>query len=301
LNITLHYLSKTDIQVLCDIQHPEFNYGCIRITYNDPAYIDIKKIAMTHSIYAIARIPLTPNETVNMKLMVIRDGPTKYTMQYHDISKGVIIRSDNDHGYGHIDIELPHKRIAPIALSDLTDDVHIQNSYEFVTNYILQTAENHTNPLAGVIYWLSPALILPRDLLSLFSTLRSKYQPRMSLTVLARLIHMDIINEVRKGKKLRSNDYVKIIKDRFGWIFKEEEENANLPPLQPVAAQYSSSIAALPFPVSKPQGAFLSVKGYNDTTQRIQDVDPAGFVIEPNDDNDVETRYYDPSTDMDGW
>ena len=280
MSIALHYLSKTDIHVLCQIQNPEFNYGCIRITYDNPASIDIKKVAKTHRIYAIARIPLTPNETVNMKLMVIRNGPTKYTMQYHDVSKGMIIRSDNYHGYPHIDIELPHKRLRPIPLSDLTDDADLQNSYEFVINYILQTAERHTNPLVGVTYWLSPALILPLDLLSFFITLRSKYRPLMSLTVIARTIHMDIINEVEKGKKLQSRDYVKIIKDRFEWIFKEEKENASLPPLQPVGTQYSSSIAALPFPVSKPQGAFLSVKGYNETTERIQDVDAAAFVIE---------------------
>jgi hypothetical protein len=64
-----------------------------------------------------------------------------------------------------------------------------------------------------------------------------------------------------------------------------------------VGTQYSSSVAALPFPVSKPRGAFLSVKGYDETTGRIQDVDPAAFVIEAKDDNVVETRYYDPSID----
>jgi hypothetical protein len=120
----------------------------------------------------------------------------------------VIFRSDNFHGYRHIDIELANKRLPPIPLSDLTDDTDLQNSYEFVVNYILQTAERYTSPLIGVIYWLSPALILPLDLISLFNTLRSKYEPRMSLTVIARLIHMDITNEVRNGKKLRSKDYV---------------------------------------------------------------------------------------------
>jgi hypothetical protein len=185
--------------VLYHIQNSVSNYGYIRITYNNPTSIDIMKVANTHSIYAIANIPLTTNETVKMKLMVIRNGRTKYTMQYHDVSKGMIIRSDNFHGYPHIDIELPHKRLPPIPLSDLTDDMDMQNSYEFVINYILHTAERHTNPLAGVIYWLSPALILPIDLLSLFITSRSKYQPSMSLTVIARAIHMDIINEVEKG------------------------------------------------------------------------------------------------------
>lgn len=86
-------------------------------------------------------MPLTANETVNMKLMVIRNGHTKYTMQYHDISKGLIIRSDNFHGYPHIDIELPHSRQPPIHLSDITNDTSMQNSYEFIINYILQTAE----------------------------------------------------------------------------------------------------------------------------------------------------------------
>jgi hypothetical protein len=172
--------------VLYDIQNSAFNHGYIRITYNNPTYIDIKEVAKTHSIYAIANIPLTTNETVNMKLMVIRNGPIKYTTQYHDVSKGVIIRSDNFHGYPHIDIELPHKRLQPIPLSDLTDDTDMQNSYEFVINYILHTAERHTNPLVGVIYWLSPALILPTDLLSLFITLRCKYKPSMSLTIIAR-------------------------------------------------------------------------------------------------------------------
>jgi hypothetical protein len=70
---------------------------------------------------AIANIPLTPNETVNMKLMVIRNGPTKYTMQYHDVIRGVIIRSDNFHGYRHIDIELPQERLPPIPISELTE------------------------------------------------------------------------------------------------------------------------------------------------------------------------------------
>ena len=283
MSIALHYLSKTDIQVLYHIQNSVFNYGYIRITYNNPTSINIKEVAKTHHIYAIANIPLTPNETVNMKLMVIRNGPTKYTMQYHDVIRGVVIRSDNFHGYRHIDIELPQERLPPIPISELTDDVDLQKSYEFVINYILQIAERHTNPLAGVIHWLSPALILPLDLLSLFNTLRSKYEPQMSLTVIARAIHMDIINEVKNGKKLRSKDYAKIIKDRFEWISKEEKENASLPRLQPIGTQHFSSIAALPFPVSTPPGAFLSVKGYDETTGSMQDVDPAAFVIEAKD------------------
>jgi hypothetical protein len=121
LSIALHYLSKTDIQVLYHIQNSAFNYGYIRITYNNPTSINIKEVAKTHRIYAIANIPLTPNETVNMKLMVIRNGPTKYTMQYHDVIRGVIIRSDNFHGYRHIDIELPQERLPPIPISELTE------------------------------------------------------------------------------------------------------------------------------------------------------------------------------------
>jgi hypothetical protein len=296
LSIALHYLSKTDIQVLYHIQNSVFNYGYIRITYNNPTSINIKEVAKTHRIYALANIPLSTNERVNMKLMVIRNGPTKYTIQYHDVPKGVIIRSDNFHRYRHIDIELPHKRLPPIPLSNLTDDTDMQNSYEFIMNCILHTAERYTNPLVGVIYWL-PASILPADLLSLFITLRSKYGLRMSLSVIARTIHMDIINEVEQGKKLQSKDYLKIIKDRFEWISKEEKGNPSLPPLQPIGTQYSSSIAPLPFPVSRPPGAFLCVKGYDETTGKIQDVNPAAFVTEAKDDNDVETRYYDPSTD----
>jgi hypothetical protein len=80
-------------------------------------------------------------------------------------------------------------------------------------------------------------------------------------------------------------------------ISEEERKNIDLPKLYPIGIQYSSSIVGLPFPVSKPPGAFASVIGYDETTGKIEDVDPAAYVIEAKGDKDLETRYYNPCID----
>jgi hypothetical protein len=71
-------------------------------------------------------MPLTPGETVNMRLMVPRTGITRFKMQYHDISKGLRIRSDNFHGYSHIDIELLgrlHPDVKNVHLESIEQDI----------------------------------------------------------------------------------------------------------------------------------------------------------------------------------
>ena len=243
-------------------------------------------------------MPLTPSETVNMRLMVLRTGVTRFKMQYHDISKGLRIRSDNFHGYSHIDIELPGRSKSTVGLRDITEDSSMHESYEFIINYILQIAERNDNPLAGVIYWLSPALILPYNLLLLFCTLRDKYKPLTSLTTIARFIQIDIVNHVESGRKLRSYDYQNMIKNKFEWISKEEEKDGMQLPLNVIGTKYSSAIAA------RSPGAFVKFKGYNETSGIIKDVAPAAYLIDLRKDEhknskDVEVRYYDSQIDKD--
>jgi hypothetical protein len=174
----------------------------------------------------------------------------------------------------------------------------MHESYEFIINYILQIAEKNDNPLAGVIYWLSPALILPYNLLLLFCTLRDKYKPLTSLTTIARFIQIDIVNHVESGRKLRSYDYQNMIKNKFEWISEEEEKDGMQLPLNVIGTKYSSAIAA------RSPGAFVKFKGYNETSGIIKDVAPAAYPIDLRKDEhknskDVEVRYYDSQIDKD--
>jgi hypothetical protein len=61
------------MQVLYPLQNSDFSYGYARITYDKNALdLDIRKKAKSHCIYAVANMPLTPSETVNMRLMGLR-------------------------------------------------------------------------------------------------------------------------------------------------------------------------------------------------------------------------------------
>lgn len=64
------------------------------------------------------------------------------------------------------------------------------------------------------------------------------------------------------------------------------------------------SYCSLPFPVSRPPGAFVKFKGYNETSGIIKDVAPAAYLIDLRKDEhknskDVEVRYYDSQIDKD--
>ena len=105
----------------------------------------------------------------------------------------------------------------------------------------------------------------------------------------------DIVNHVESGRRLRSYDYQNMIKNKFEWISKEEEKDGMQLPLNVIVTKYSSAIVALPFPVSRPPGAFVKFKGYNETSGIIKDVAPAAYPIDLRKDEhknskDVEVR-----------
>jgi anionic cell wall polymer biosynthesis LytR-Cps2A-Psr (LCP) family protein len=67
-------------------------------------------------IYIDTNIPLSNNEYILMNLKLHRKLGSnnqlnlQYKVLYHDKSKNVVIRADNNHPYPHIDLELPNRK-----------------------------------------------------------------------------------------------------------------------------------------------------------------------------------------------
>jgi hypothetical protein len=165
-----------------------------RVTYNpEKKLIEVARLADNYKIAAIANIPITKSESIDMRLYVTKNGNQDYTMQYRN-NEGIRIRCDNAHSKLHIDTELPgalqHKRWLD----------KIPRDYDDAIDLILRSAEQY-NSRIGAMYWIMPPILSSSDSkVEVLEKMKKSHGIKTPLTTIARVVNVDLLNETNKRK-----------------------------------------------------------------------------------------------------
>lgn len=92
------------INAIFPIERKEARFCHIQVPLNYTE-LDSKDYLQKYSLCAYAKIPLSKDEFIDVKLKVLRKGGTKYTMKYRNHSLGITIKTDDAPGFPHIDLE----------------------------------------------------------------------------------------------------------------------------------------------------------------------------------------------------
>lgn len=268
--------SKLAIKTIFPIDMGEVKYCHIEFPVSDEE-LDYKKHCQTYSNYAVAKIPISKDEFVDMKLNVLTNGDTKYTMQYRNPSLDIRVRTDDAHGFPHIDIEEKGKPQKKFRLKISP------NNYEESINTILRFVEENVNHLIGPRYWLMPQIITPigSHILKLFDVFQQGYNLKTSFTDLARLTSLDILRKTLSNKIIDYQEYQDIIHNQFTKCFGEESNNGGKPILAS-SNKNMEGISLLPFPLILPSGVSFKMN-YLKNDYSLTNLDDKlikGFVIE---------------------
>lgn len=244
-----------------------------RVTYKpEKRMINVAEVSKKHKIAAVANIPITKKECVDMRIYVTREGKQDFTMQYRNNVKGIRIRCDNAHSRIHIDKELPGEPQKKRWLEKIPKD------YDEAIDLILSSAEEY-NPRIGAMYWITPPLLSNKDKrVEELEKMKIDYRIKTPLTVLAKVVHHDVINFTHKKKQLslNQNEMIKLFDTRCREIANLESK-ANGPLKVQIA--YSKDITLFPFTIICPPTAHVDYEDYP-FTGKVTKNDLVGFECE---------------------
>jgi hypothetical protein len=156
----------------------------------------VRNLIQKYHLYTETEIQVSGSERITMDLKVHKklnksrnQWVTQYRIVYINTVDRTVIRADSDHPYPHIDLELAgKKKVTNVFDSEPYD-------YEAGINTVLRYAEYYKNPNIGIDYWLSNLVSFKREsIYSLFGSNKSNLQPITSLTDIARLVSLSMLN-----------------------------------------------------------------------------------------------------------
>lgn len=227
-----------------------------RVTYKpEKRLINVAELSKKHKIAARANIPITKEESVDMRIYVTKEGKQDFTMQYRNNVKGIRIRCDNAHSRIHIDKELPGEPQKKRWLEKIPKD------YDEAIDLILSSAEEY-NPRIGAMYWITPPIMSNKDKrIEELEKMKITYGIKTPLTVLAKVVHLDVINYTHKKKQLslNQNEMIKLFDTRSREVADLESKTNG--PLK-VKITYAKGITLFPFTIIRPPTAHVDYEDY---------------------------------------
>lgn len=276
-----HVSKNLKINALFSINHSDAKYYYIETSNaKDTIYVDLNDLIRKYDLWAEAVIPITIKEIIDMKLKILKNGDIKYTMQYRKPDIKLQIRTDDAHGFPHIDVERNGSPQEKIILNSKPED------YEASINTILRFVEKKINRHIGARYWLLPTLFsdIGNAVIQLFDLYQMEHNIKTTYTDIARFLCLNIIRDTSDDKKLEISDYSRMIDHNFRICKEQEDKNGDIP-IESKSIQHINGIDMLPFPViipstSRNKSMPLDADGNPINTMKII---PADIVIESND------------------
>lgn len=195
------------------------------------------------NINAWANFPLDENSNIDLRLFSDKANEIlEHTVQYRNRAEKTTIRSD----YGHTP-DKPHFDII-IEKDGRRIDLNVDqdqkfHSFESIINAVFMQVEKFDS-LIGPKYWISP-MNIHTERIEIINNEWKKAQILTTLSILSRVVSLEIINKTMEDKEIDDNYFRTIVLDCIENIRQEEKKFDG--PLDISLIKYYNSINNLPF------------------------------------------------------